>query len=112
MPVKKRREIFSPELFLARNHKIRDVLRFFAAHDKSSYKVIFDNKTIVALLHCSSPPFVTQHFCFFFSKACESLQNEGDMTSRERCQALLWEYQASAAIETDDVSNPCKKEKR
>jgi len=40
-------------------------------------------------------------------QTCESLQNEGDMTSRERCQALLWEYQASAAIEKDDVSNSC-----
>jgi len=40
-------------------------------------------------------------------QTCESFQNEGDMTSRERCQALLWEYQASEAIEKDDVSNPC-----
>ena len=26
------------------------------------------------------------------------------MTSRERCQALLWEYQASAAMDNEDVS--------
>ncbi|XP_078358462.1 uncharacterized protein LOC144643172 isoform X1 [Oculina patagonica] len=37
-------------------------------------------------------------------QTCESLQTEGDMTSRERCQALLWEYQASAAIENDDTT--------
>jgi len=57
---------------------------------------MFDNK----------PSDVTTHFCSFL-KTCESLQNEGDMRSRERCQALLWEYQASAAIEKDDVSNSC-----
>ena len=37
-------------------------------------------------------------------QTCESLQIENDMTSRERCQALLWEYQASAAMDSDDVS--------
>ena len=38
-------------------------------------------------------------------QTCESLQIENDMTSRERCQALLWEYQASAAMDSDDVSH-------
>ncbi|XP_068746052.1 ras guanine nucleotide exchange factor Y-like isoform X2 [Montipora capricornis] len=36
-------------------------------------------------------------------QTCDSLQTEGDMTSREKCQALLWEYQASAAITKEDV---------
>ncbi|KAJ7333635.1 cerebellar granular layer formation [Desmophyllum pertusum] len=44
-------------------------------------------------------------------QTCESLQTEGDMTSRERCQALLWEYQASAAMENDDVRDSPPREK-
>ena len=42
---------------------------------------------------------------FPFLKICDSLQTEGDMTSRERCQTLLWEYQASEAMRRKDVSS-------
>ncbi|XP_048584976.1 uncharacterized protein LOC5521079 isoform X2 [Nematostella vectensis] len=35
---------------------------------------------------------------------CESLHEEGHMSSRERCQALLWEYQAHAVISSQQES--------
>lgn len=42
---------------------------------------------------------------FSFQKRCDSLRTDGDMTSRERCQSLLWEYQAYSAMRKEDVSS-------
>lgn len=71
VPVEKRRTIFQGSyklalvLGLARKYEIRDVLRFFAAHHKSSYKVIFDNKTSDGTTHCRT-------FTLLFSAVCNA----------------------------------------
>ena len=71
VPAKKRRTIFQGsyklalELGLARNYEIRVVQRFFAAHHKSSYIVIFDNKTSDGTTHCRT-------FTLLFSAVCNA----------------------------------------